>query len=194
MSVAFGTGASFTATFEGPFSTSGGGSGKITTVAIPVSGWKNAASPYQQTVAVDGLSQNSKIDFQPTQTQAAWFERTALFAVNEGGTVTVYALGDKPTKDMTLQAVLTDVVTDGGKIVGGLVGTLAPRGDFGQTDEGKPDYIRNKPDLSGYLEKSGGSMTGALTTNGIFLTKDVDFFDALPGTVTPNKLIFVKVG
>lgn len=166
----------------------------MTTITLSAAGWKNATSPYQQTVVVGGLNRNSKIDFQLTQTQAAWFERTALFAVNEGGTVTVYALGDKPTKDMTLQVVLSNVMANGGKIVGGLVGTLAPRGDFAQTDEGKPDYIRNKPDLSGYLKKNGGSMTGALTTKGIILTPGVDFFDSLPGTVTPNKLVFVKVG
>lgn len=46
----------------------------------------------------------------------------------------------------------------------------------------------------GALQKTGGAMTGALTTKGIILTPDVDFFDSLPGTVTPNKLIFVKVG
>lgn len=44
------------------------------------------------------------------------------------------------------------------------------------------------------LHRSGGAMTGALTTKGIILTPGVDFFDSMPGTVTPNKLIFVKVG
>lgn len=43
------------------------------------------------------------------------------------------------------------------------------------------------------LHRSGGTMAGALTTKGIILTPGVDFFDSLPGSVTPNKLIFVKV-
>lgn len=42
------------------------------------------------------------------------------------------------------------------------------------------------------LAKSGGTMTGAITTKGIVLTSGVDYGDALPSTVTPNKLFFVK--
>lgn len=38
--------------------------------------------------------------------------------------------------------------------------TLIP--DFNQTDSNAPDYIKNKPDMESYLEKSGGTMTGPL--------------------------------
>lgn len=195
MSVAFGTGNSFTATFAGPFSgIGGGGSGKAVTVTIPAAGWKNAVSPYQQVIAVEGLSMDSKVDFQLGSDNAAAFARTAMFAVNDSGVVTVYAIGDKPGKDLTLRAALTSVVSDGDSITGDMVGTLTPRADYGQTDANAPDFIRNKPNLSGYLPETGGTMTGALTTSGILLTPNVDFFDQLPGTVVPNKLIFVKVG
>ena len=43
------------------------------------------------------------------------------------------------------------------------------------------------------LSKSGGTMTGAITTKGIVLTSGVDYGDALPSTVTAGKLFFVKV-
>lgn len=43
------------------------------------------------------------------------------------------------------------------------------------------------------LAIAGGTMSGAITTKGIILIPNVDFFDSLPSTVIPNKLIFVKV-
>ena len=45
----------------------------------------------------------------------------------------------------------------------------------------------------GALPTSGGTMTGAVTLNGIFLTPGKDFFDEEPETVEENRLIFVKV-
>lgn len=199
MGVGFGTGTSFTAELDGPFASGGGGGsgGKLVSVAIPAAGWKNAVSPYMQVVTVDGVSLNSKVDLLADAEQAGKLQRTALLAVNNSGTVTVYAIGDKPDSDLSLQAVLTDVVksTTGG-IYGGILGTLAPRGDFGEEDPEEPDYIANRPKekINGALQKTGGTMTGALTTKGIILTPGVDFFDSMPGTVTPNKLIFIKVG
>lgn len=45
----------------------------------------------------------------------------------------------------------------------------------------------------GALPTSGGTMTGAVRMNGIFLTPGKDFFDEEPSTVEENRLIFVKV-
>lgn len=46
---------------------------------------------------------------------------------------------------------------------------------------------------SAVLAKSGGTMTGAITTKGIVLTSGVDYGDSLPSTVTAGKLFFVRV-
>lgn len=46
---------------------------------------------------------------------------------------------------------------------------------------------------SAVLSKSGGTMTGAITTKGIVLTSGTDYGDELPSTVTAGKLFFVKV-
>nr|DAU44797.1 MAG TPA: hypothetical protein [Caudoviricetes sp.] len=197
MSVGFGTGTSFTAELGGPFvNKDGGGGGKQVSVSLPVSGWKNAVSPFMQVVTVNGVSLNSKVDLQADVTQAEKLKRTALLAVNDSGTVTVYAIGDKPDSDLSLQAVLTDVVksTTGG-IYGGILGTLAPRGDFGEADPGEPDYIANKPTekIEGALQKTGGTMTGAIHTKGLYIDPG-DLYDSAPETVEPYRLIWVKAG
>lgn len=197
MSVGFGTGTSFTAELGGPFvSGGGGGGGKQVSVTLPVSGWKNAVSPFMQVVTVNGVSLNSKIDLQADVTKAEKLKRTALLAVNDSGTVTVYAIGDKPDSDLSLQAVLTDVVksTTGG-IYGGILGTLAPRGDFGEEDPEEPDYIENRPTekINGALQKTGGTMTGAIHTKGLYIDPS-DLYDSAPETVEPYRLIWVKAG
>lgn len=197
MSVGFGTGTSFTAELGGPFVSVGGGGGeKQVSVSLPVSGWKNAVSPFMQVVTVNGVSLNSKVDLQADVTQAEKLKRTALLAVNDSGTVTVYAIGDKPDSDLSLQAVLTDVVksTTGG-IYGGILGTLAPRGDFGEEDSAEPDYIANRPTdkIEGALQKSGGTMTGAIHTKGLYIDPS-DLYDSAPETVEPYRLIWVKAG
>lgn len=46
----------------------------------------------------------------------------------------------------------------------------------------------------GALPKTGGTMSGAVTTKGLVLTKGVDYGDSLPGTVTPGKLFFLRNG
>lgn len=200
MGVGFGTGTSFTAELDGPFVSGGGGGsgggGKLVSVAIPAAGWKNAVSPYMQAVTVDGVSLNSKVDLLADAEQAGKLKRTALLAVNNSGTVTVYAIGDKPDSDLNLQAVLTDVVksTTGG-IYGGILGTLAPRGDFGEEDSAEPDYIANRPKekIDGALQKSGGTMTGAIHTKGLYIDSG-DLYDSKPETVEPYRLIWVKAG
>lgn len=197
MSVGFGTGTSFTAELDGPFvSGGGGGGGKQVSVSLPVSGWKNAVSPFMQVVTVNGVSLNSKIDLQADVTQAEKLKRTALLAVNDSGTVTVYAIGDKPDSDLSLQAVLTDVVksTTGG-IYGGILGTLAPRGDFGKEDPEEPDYIAHRPTekIEGALQRTGGTMTGAIHTKGLYIAPG-DLYDSAPETVEPYRLIWVKAG
>lgn len=79
-------------------------------------------------------------------------------------------------------------------IQGNVVGNITPRADFAQTDPTKPDYIKNKPDTAaikktaeeakkaadGALPLSGGTMTGAVTMKGMYLTRGVDFGSEWP--------------
>lgn len=73
--------------------------------------WVGGGSPYSQIVAVDKVTENSQVDITPSVEQLAIFHEKDLTFVteNEGGVVTVYAVGQKPTNDYTLQVTITEV-------------------------------------------------------------------------------------
>lgn len=83
-------------------------------MSLPASGWKTASDNtyYYQVVTVPGATEDSKIDLQPTPAQLISLlnNGTSMFAANEGGTITVYVIGSKPTTDMTIQATKMEVV------------------------------------------------------------------------------------
>ena len=93
-----------------------GGSGgtsapKLTTITMPASGWQGASSPYSQVVACNGVNVNSKLDLQPTAAQIVELAdaEISLMASNNNGVVTVYSFYGKPSNDMTMQMLITDV-------------------------------------------------------------------------------------
>ena len=92
----------------------GGAAGSAATigdVTLLASKWAGNASPYSQVVQINGVTENSQVDLTPSVEQLAVFHNKDLAFVteNEGGVVTVYALGDKPTNDYTIQVTITEV-------------------------------------------------------------------------------------
>lgn len=85
---------------------------KLTNVSILASNWIGESNPWSQVVTMNGVTNNSKIDLQPTALQIVELQDNdiALIAENTNGIVTIYALGSKPTKDYTMQALITEVV------------------------------------------------------------------------------------
>ena len=74
--------------------------------------WTGDASPYTQTVTISGITANSKVDLQPDATaitKMADDGTVALYIANDNGTLTAYAVGDKPTVALTIQATITEV-------------------------------------------------------------------------------------
>ena len=108
MALQYGTGEHITFTMEGPFAGGGGVSAKLASITLPVANWKGAESPFSQIVDVPEVSVNSMVKLQLDVDQLV--NRTAFTAVNAGGVVTVYATGDKPTIDYTIQATIMEVV------------------------------------------------------------------------------------
>lgn len=108
----YGTNNGLTVEMAGPFG-SVGSSGKITQITLPAANWKNAASPFFQSVEVPGISESSKIDIQPNKEQVAKFciDGTMLHIENNSGVATAYAIGTKPDEDLVLQVTLTEVVS-----------------------------------------------------------------------------------
>lgn len=93
--------------------TSGGGgpSARIADAVLLASAWVGTQSPYSQVVQIEGVTANSQVDLTPSVEQLSVFYNKDLSFVteNEGGVVTVYAIGQKPTNDYTIQVTITEV-------------------------------------------------------------------------------------
>lgn len=84
---------------------------RIVNVTLLADKWVGGSSPYSQVVTVDGATKYSQVDLTPDAEQLAVFHNKDLAFVTEnvGGVVTVYAIGQKPTNDYTMQATVTEV-------------------------------------------------------------------------------------
>ncbi len=84
---------------------------KIGTVTLLADKWIGNASPYSQIVEVEGATENSQVDLTPSAEQLAIFHGKDLAFVteNEDGVVTVYAIGQKPENDYSIQVTITEV-------------------------------------------------------------------------------------
>ena len=94
---------------------SGGGgssSARLGSVTLKSSAWKTSADGlHSQVVTIAGITPYSKVDLLPSVEQLAIFHNkdVAFVTENEDGVVTVYAIGDKPTMDYTMQISITEV-------------------------------------------------------------------------------------
>ena len=84
---------------------------KIAYIQLPASAWEGADSLYSQVVTIDGTTEHSKVDLLPSVEQLAIFhgKDVAFVTENDNGVVTVYAIGDKPLLDYTMQVQITEV-------------------------------------------------------------------------------------
>lgn len=107
----YGNAAGLTAVLAGPFGSTPA-TVKLTGITLPAANWKGAISPFFQVVDVAGISMNSMVDLQLSAEQLEAFRDLdiAFTAVNDGGVVTVYAIGDKPDRDYTMQATILEVI------------------------------------------------------------------------------------
>lgn len=89
----------------------GGSSVTIGTATLLANKWQGTTDPYSQVVSIAGVTANSQVDLKPSVEQLAIFHDKDLSFVteNDGGIVTVYAIGDKPQNDYTMQVSITEV-------------------------------------------------------------------------------------
>lgn len=92
------------------------GSSSVTSVTISevtllAAKWVGADSPYSQVVSINGITERSLVTLQPSVEQLNIFHDKDLAFVteNDDGVVTVYAIGDKPQNDYTIQVSITEV-------------------------------------------------------------------------------------
>ena len=111
MAQQYGNSSEITVTMAGPFGGGGGSTAKLVNIEMPAANWKGAVSPFSQEVAVEGVSVNSRVDLLPSAEQAAYLRENgiALVVGNNGGVVTVYAIGSKPTENVAFQATILEV-------------------------------------------------------------------------------------
>lgn len=91
--------------------TSIGSTVSVSEVELLAENWAGSTSPYSQVVEIRGATEYSQIDLKPTIDQLAIFhdKDLAFVAENMDGMITVYALGDKPQNDYTIQVSITEV-------------------------------------------------------------------------------------
>ena len=88
-----------------------GSSARIGNVTLLASKWVGTSTPYSQVVTIDGVTENSQVDLTPSVQQLSIFYEKDLAFVTENynGVVTVYAIGQKPQNDYTIQVTITEV-------------------------------------------------------------------------------------
>lgn len=86
-------------------------SGRIAEVTLLAENWVGEASPYSQIVTIDGVTKYSQVDLTPSAEQLViFFDKELTFTTaNDNGVVTVYAIGQKPLNDYTMQVTLKEV-------------------------------------------------------------------------------------
>ena len=84
---------------------------RIGEVTLLASNWSGSANLYSQVVEVTGVTENSQVDLTPSVEQlAVFYEKDLAFVTeNEDGVVTVYAIGQKPENDYTMQVTIKEV-------------------------------------------------------------------------------------
>ena len=89
-----------------------GTSSRISYVTLLSANWEGNESLYSQVVTIDGVTENSQVDLTPSVEQLAIFynKDLTLTTENRNGVVTVYAIGQKPQNDYTIQVTLTEVL------------------------------------------------------------------------------------
>lgn len=88
-----------------------GSTASIGTVELLAAKWVGSGNLYSQVVSIAGVTENSQVDLTPSVEQlVVFYEKDLTFVTeNDGGTVSVYAIGQKPENDYTIQVTITEV-------------------------------------------------------------------------------------
>ena len=88
-----------------------GATSRVAEVDLLAANWVGKDSLYSQVVSIDGVTALTQVDLTPSVEQLAIFHDKDLTFVteNDSGTVTVYAIGQRPENDYTMQVTLKEV-------------------------------------------------------------------------------------
>ena len=84
---------------------------RVAIISLPANAWTGNSEPYSQVVNIATVTTSSKIDLQPSAQQIVDLQNaeTSLMIGNDGGVVTCYAIGNKPTVNYTMQVLIQEV-------------------------------------------------------------------------------------
>lgn len=84
---------------------------RVATISLPASAWAGNSEPYSQAIEIATVTVSSKIDLQPSAQQIVDLQNAeiSLMIGNDGGALTCYAIGNKPTVDYTMQVLIQEV-------------------------------------------------------------------------------------
>jgi hypothetical protein len=84
---------------------------RVAEVELISANWVGDTSPYYQIVNILGVTQYTQVDLTPSVEQLLVFHEKDLTFVteNEGGVVTVFAIGQKPENDYVIQVTMKEV-------------------------------------------------------------------------------------
>ena len=84
---------------------------RMASITLAANRWTGSSAPYSQTVEINTVTPATKIDLQPNVSQILSLQNDdiALMAENSNGNVVMYSFGGKPSYDMTMQVLLTEV-------------------------------------------------------------------------------------
>lgn len=85
---------------------------RLSSVTILASAWTGSDNLHSQVVTIPDVTPYSKVDLLPSVEQLAIFasKNVTFVTENEDGVVTVFAIGDKPMQNYTMQAQITEVL------------------------------------------------------------------------------------
>ena len=83
-----------------------------TNISLLADNWVGTASPYSQTVTINGITDNSRVELCPSIEQLSYMGEhgISLMAINDNSIVTIYALNNKPTTNLDMQVTVSDVI------------------------------------------------------------------------------------
>ncbi len=149
---------------------------QIGSVTLLASEWVGEDKLHHQEVEIEGVVANSQVDLTPSVEQLlVFYEKDITFVTkNLGGVVTVYAVGQKPTNNYTVQVTITEVNVQSGAIWGVTVGTTM-----------NPESIAAKVEVDGELSAMSTNAVQNQAVAAKFAEVDVTIgnIDVLLGTI-----------
>jgi len=87
---------------------------RIENLLLPAAAWAGAQSPFTQSAGIQGITADSVVDVRADETtlgQMLYDGTASIMIKNNNGICTAYAIGEKPTADLTVQLLISEVPT-----------------------------------------------------------------------------------